>query len=172
LLPASWLRNWPPHVWFGFSAENQRRLEEGWRHAVKIPASILWVSLEPLLGPLDLLTRIPAPLVVRQKARELARRIGASFDEDSFHAGLSWVVVAGESGGPKERSLVWGQKDPKTHILGHEPRPDRIDWVRQVRDQCQTAGVPFFFKGWGGPKPTSGGRLLDGRTWNEFPRDR
>jgi protein gp37 len=43
------------------------------------------------------------------------------------------------------------------------------DWVRDVRDQCAKAGVAFFFKQWGGLRPKSGGRELDGREWNDFP---
>lgn len=64
-------------------------------------------------------------------------------------AGIHWVIVGGESG-PGHRSM-----DPA--------------WVRELRDQCVAAGVPFFFKQWGGPRPTSGGRLLDGRTWDQIP---
>jgi protein gp37 len=63
--------------------------------------------------------------------------------------GIDWVIVGGESG-PRARPL-----DPA--------------WARHVRDQCQAAGVPFFFKQHGGPRPTSGGRLLDGRTWDDLP---
>ena len=62
---------------------------------------------------------------------------------------LNWVIVGGESG-------------PRV-------RPMNQDWVRSIRDQCVSAGVPFFFKQWGGPTPKSGGRLLDGRTWDEMP---
>jgi protein gp37 len=63
--------------------------------------------------------------------------------------GIHWVIVGGESG------------------PGYRP-PDPA-WVRQIRDQCRAAGVPFFFKQWGGPTPKSGGRRLDGRTWDEMP---
>jgi protein gp37 len=63
--------------------------------------------------------------------------------------GIAWVIVGGESG------------------PGH--RPVHPEWVRSIRDQCAGAGVAFFFKQWGGHRPTSGGRLLDGRTWNEMP---
>lgn len=63
--------------------------------------------------------------------------------------GIHWVIVGGESG-PKHR-------------------PIDADWVRAVRDQCVASGVNFFFKQWGGPTPKSGGRLLDGRTWDEMP---
>lgn len=63
--------------------------------------------------------------------------------------GIDWVIVGGESG-PRARPM-----DP--------------EWVREVRDQCQEAGVAFFFKQWGGFRPKSGGRTLDGREWSEFP---
>ena len=63
--------------------------------------------------------------------------------------GIDWVIVGGESG-PKSRPM-----DPA--------------WVREVRDQCDESGVAFFFKQWGGFRPKSGGRELDGREWNEFP---
>jgi hypothetical protein len=45
----------------------------------------------------------------------------------------------------------------------------KVEWAREVRDQCISAGVPFFFKQWGGFRPKSGGRDLDGRAWDEFP---
>jgi protein gp37 len=64
-------------------------------------------------------------------------------------AGIHWVIVGGESG-------------PRA-------RPMRLGWAREVRDQCLGAGVPFFFKQWGGLRPTSGGRSLDGREWNQWP---
>ncbi len=64
-------------------------------------------------------------------------------------SGIDWVIVGGESG-PRARYM-----DP--------------DWVREIRDQCQEARVAFFFKQWGGPRPKSGGRALDGKEWNQFP---
>ncbi len=63
--------------------------------------------------------------------------------------GLEWVIAGGESG------------------LGH--RPVDPAWVRDLRDQCQAARVPFFFKQWGGRTHSAGGRELDGRTWDQFP---
>ncbi len=45
----------------------------------------------------------------------------------------------------------------------------RAEWVREIRDQCALANVSFFFKQWGGIRPKSGGRALDGREWNEMP---
>ncbi len=66
--------------------------------------------------------------------------------------GIGWVIVGGES--------------------GPQARPMQPDWVRDIRDQCQTAEVPFFFKQWGGRTPKAGGRELDGRTWDEMPVSR
>jgi protein gp37 len=63
--------------------------------------------------------------------------------------GIDWVIVGGESG-PRHRPL-----DPV--------------WARDIRDQCVRAHVPFFFKQWGGKTSKSGGRILDGRTWDETP---
>ncbi len=63
--------------------------------------------------------------------------------------GIDWVIVGGESG-------------PKS-------RPMEKSWVTDVRDQCQKARVPFFFKQWGGPNKKKAGRELDGREWDEMP---
>lgn len=63
--------------------------------------------------------------------------------------GITWVIVGGESGA--------------------RARPMDASWVRNLRDQCVAQQVPFFFKQWGGRTPKAGGRLLDGRAWDQFP---
>lgn len=63
--------------------------------------------------------------------------------------GISWVIVGGESGG--------------------RARPMDPAWVREIRNQCVAARVPFFFKQWGGVRKRTTGRELDGRTWDEMP---
>jgi protein gp37 len=63
--------------------------------------------------------------------------------------GIDWVIVGGESG-PGARPV-----DPA--------------WVRDIRDQCERAAVPFFFKQWGGVQKKRTGRMLEGRTWDEMP---
>jgi protein gp37 len=63
--------------------------------------------------------------------------------------GIDWVIVGGESG-------------PKA-------RPMNPEWVTDLRDQCRIAGIPFFFKQWGGKNKKLAGRILDGRTWDEMP---
>lgn len=64
--------------------------------------------------------------------------------------GIDWVIVGGES--------------------GFKARPMRAEWVRSIRRQCRQAGVPFFFKQWGGVRKSRNGRALDGRTYDEFPK--
>ena len=64
-------------------------------------------------------------------------------------SGIDWVIVGGES--------------------GPGARPINRDWVRDIRNQCKVADVAFFFKQWGGLRPKSGGRRLDGKEWSQFP---
>jgi len=64
--------------------------------------------------------------------------------------GIDWVIVGGESG-------------PGARLM-------REEWVMSIRDQCRKAGLPFFFKQWGGVNKKRSGRLLEGRTWDELPR--
>jgi protein gp37 len=64
--------------------------------------------------------------------------------------GIDWAIVGGESG-------------PRA-------RPMAEEWAIEIRDQCISAKVAFFFKQWGGVRPKSGGRLLRGREWNDYPR--
>jgi protein gp37 len=64
--------------------------------------------------------------------------------------GIAWAIVGGESG-------------PRA-------RPMAEEWAIEIRDQCGAAKVAFFFKQWGGIRPKSGGRLLRGREWNQYPR--
>jgi protein gp37 len=69
----------------------------------------------------------------------------ATADLSSIH----WAIVGGESG-------------PRA-------RPMSVEWVRQIRDACRRSGAAFFFKQWGGRNKKSAGRVLEGRTWDEFP---
>jgi protein gp37 len=139
-------RKAPACMWLGVTIESQsyaHRLEE----LRGIEAPVRFVSAEPLLGPLEL---------------ELA--------------GIDWLISGGESGLHllrDERALALRalvrratREEEPLHWL---PREDRIDWVRSLRDQCQAAGTAFWHKQWGGPRPASAGRKLDGRTWDEMP---
>ena len=119
----------PANIWIGVSVE-----DENYNYRIellqKIPASIKFISFEPLLGSVNL---------------------------TSEHLkGIDWVIVGGESG-PKARKM---QKE----------------WIDNIFQTCQEAGVPFFFKQWGafdseGKKvgKKKAGRLYLGRTWDEKP---
>ena len=111
---------WPRNVWMGVSVEDARVL-----HRVgdlqSVPVAVRFLSLEPLIGPLN----------------ELALE------------GIHWVIVGGES--------------------GPHARPMRQDWVNAIFSRCRAAGVPFFFKQWGGLRKDLTGRELNGRTYDEMP---
>lgn len=122
-----WSPPWPlPNVWLGVSAETQKWANIRIPALLDTPATVRFVSAEPLLGPINLYRWLDDP------------------------PGLDWVIAGGES--------------------GPHARPIRPEWVRSLRDQCTTAGAPFFFKQWGGRTPKAGGRTLDGRTWMQIPR--
>jgi protein gp37 len=110
------------HIWWGVSVENKRDGVPRIKHLQASPASVRFLSIEPLLedvGQLNL-------------------------------NGIAWVIVGGESG-------------PRS-------RPIDASWVRSIKEQCEEAGVAFFFKQWGGVQKKVAGRKLDGKTFSEFPR--
>lgn len=117
------------------------------RYADRDPPQNVWlgVSVEDgaRKGRIDHLRSAPA--AVRFLSVEpLVGPVGALDLRDTH-----WVIVGGESG-------------PRA-------RPVALEWVREVRDQCIEQKVPFFFKQWGGLRPKTGGRIIEGREWNEFP---
>ena len=93
------------NVWLGVSAENQERADERIPELLATPAAVRFVSLEPLLGPMNV-----GPLLGR----------GAGIPK------IHWAIVGGES--------------------GHGARPCDVSWIRDIRDQCNAAGVPLFLK--------------------------
>ena len=136
----------PPNVWIGTSVENQEMAELRIPQLLSIPAKVRFLSCEPLLGPVDL-TRVNFHAT---KAIENVLKCGLTEKIRNLigkQECINWVICGGESG-------------PKT-------RPMDPAWARSLRDQCQSAGVPFFYKQDGGLH--HGGDLLDGREWKEFP---
>jgi len=129
---------WPlPNVWLGTSVEDQERADLRIPALLGTPAAIRFLSMEPLLGPVDIINSLG----------------------DSWLTGLDWIIVGGES--------------------GHGARPMRAEWARSLRDQAEVAGVAFHFKQWGSHDEhgtpmhkKAAGRMLDGRTWDEFPEPR
>ena len=125
--PSAWpLRN----VWLGVSVENQEAADERIPHLLATPAAVRFLSVEPMLGPIQL-AKVPG------------------FNRMGLDLSNWWVICGGESG-PGARTMDVG-------------------WALALRDQCRAAGVPFFFKQWGGINKKAAGRELDGRTWDETP---
>lgn len=125
---------WPlPNVWLGTSVSNQAEADEHIPLLLQVQAALHLVSVEPMLGPVDLTMTC----------------LDRNADPAIWGPGrLGWVICGGET-------------QPGA-------RPCDPTWVRDLRDQCVRAGVPFHFKGWG----TGGelrGRELDGRTWEQVP---
>jgi protein gp37 len=119
-----WTLNWPlPNVWLGVSAERQKEADARIPDLLLTPAAVRFVSLEPLLGPIDL-TNIGGSTA--------AHGINAITEHNRVLRGvLDWIIVGGES--------------------GDGARPMHPAWVRSLRDQCAAAGKldRFFFKQWG-----------------------
>lgn len=124
-LAALWLNGGAPaNAWIGTTVEDQKRADERIPVLLSIPARVRFLSCEPLLGPVNL-ERVefgPRPNHTPQSC--LTPTWMGRFD-----AKINWVICGGES--------------------GHGARPMHPDWARSLRDQCQAAGVPFFFKQWG-----------------------
>jgi protein gp37 len=138
----------PEHIWFGTTAEDQEHADKRIPELLKVPAKVRFLSVEPLLGPVDLSGRIEG-VSFMACAGALTRAV---FPDEHHKRGtrVDWVIVGGES--------------------GTNARPMHPDWVRSIRDQCQAANVPFFFKQYAARKPKALGRMLDGKEWSEVPR--
>lgn len=186
---------WPlPNVWLGVSVEDQARADERTPDLLATPAAVRWLSMEPLLGPVDLTEWLICPNA--RDGLSMDPSTGAyecckTCDWTGLIGGLDWIVLGGES--------------------GPGARPMHPDWARAIRDQCAAAGVPFMFKQWGEYGPYNGeggvaggwmdpdghyyggptqwppavderraymirwgkkraGRMLDGRTHDELPK--
>lgn len=183
LIPQEWRDRLPHNVWLGTSVEHQAAADERIPHLLNVPAAVRFLSCEPLLGPVDLSEWVTAggePLDWTPDGdappgdyNPLLRQ----WETRPNNGGLHWIIVGGES--------------------GPNARPMHPAWARSLRDQCQAAGVAFFFKQWGAwhpdclcatprpcadtPRPQPGGigvmfrcgkhagRLLDGVEHNEYP---
>lgn len=183
-----WDVGFPENIWMLVTAENQKRADERIPIVLQLPVKVRGVSIEPMLGPIDIRHLLPHPFNQEPSCPWCEDCIGPhpGFDgwkktrKENHGPFLDWVIVSGESG----------------------PRPTHPDWVRKVRDDCRASGTAFFFKGWGEwvqyarviggahayaasnkgliamdertlmervPKKAAG-RTLDGRTWDEFPK--
>lgn len=157
----------PKNIWIGTSIENQEQADKRIPELLNIPAKVRFLSMEPLLGPVDLSNFQPFLMHNGEKYTKVRGILSGAID---------WVIVGGESGA--------------------DARPMHPKWARSIRDQCIEADVPFLFKQWGEWHPDCicgrskacrtinrprehlsimfrcgkhAGRKLDGWTWNEFP---
>jgi len=148
---------WPDWMWLGVTAENQKRANERIPILLQIPAAVRFVSIEPMLGPVDIdqgLRGYPRQVSEREYVtREMALDAeepsleGELLSEERWEqtcSPIDWVIVGAETGPRK--------------------RPMKTEWALDVRDQCESAGVPFFFK-----KDSLGKHTLDGKTYEQFP---
>ena len=146
-----WVDNVLPNVWIGATIVNQEEADRDIPKLLAIPAAKRFLSMEPLLGPVDL-TWIDDGTAHRDVPRE---EWGVADDDDS-PPGLWWNVLTGDRtimhGGATGE---WSRRDASIDwaIIGGESgpnaRPMHPEWVRSLRDQCQKANVPFLFKQWG-----------------------
>lgn len=169
---------WPlPNVWLGATVVNQEEADRDVPKLLRVPAGVRFLSIEPMLGPVDL-TRIllrAADHPERGQPPVTFNALRGWYGGAGDPARLNWVICGGES--------------------GSKARPIQAAWAQSLRDQCAAAGVPFLFKQWGewlGAKQDgahdheplelnasdeplrvgkkAAGRLLDGRTHDEWPQ--
>jgi protein gp37 len=162
LLRYSRRRRLPSNFWAGVTVENEEYARIRVPTLLQVQAEIRFLSMEPILSHID----------VNPYLAGRDNRVGGD--------GLQWLIFGGESGSHLSKTEVMEKRglvelrtrrssDP-SGMSNWQPREDRLAWARDVRDACQAHGSLYFFKQWGGPRSTSGGKLLDGRTWEEFPR--
>ena len=127
MLPPDWGLGWS-NVWLGTTVENQVEANRRVPILLDVPAAIRFLSCEPLIGPVDL------------RSIDL---VGGH--EEVLPLGAGWLgrLVPGEEEGSRIGWVICGGES------GAGARPMHPDWARSLRDQCATAGVPFFFKQWG-----------------------
>lgn len=144
------------NVWLGVTAENQQRADERIPILLQIPAAVRFVSVEPMLGPVDLSKWLggtwyceTCECIVDPEFVPFSEIHYPCENYLDFIPGIDWVICGGET--------------------GPGARPMHPDWVRSLKDQCQEAGVPFFLK-----SMHINGKIvkmpeIDGRRWNEYP---
>jgi protein gp37 len=180
-----WNTRWPwPNVWIGATVVNQQEADRDIPKLLATPAAVRFLSIEPMLGPIDLRMYWVSGEVMENFCPDCEERHEGRCESD---ADIDWVIVGGES--------------------GYQARPMHPKWAIGIRNQCARNGVPFLFKQWGewvergqappgefaeylrknrGQNRTVGrndgsgtyvwrlgkkaaGRLLDGQTHTEFP---
>ncbi|MEM5384182.1 phage Gp37/Gp68 family protein [Paraburkholderia phymatum] len=121
----------PDNVWLGATIVNQEEANRDVRKLLSVPARVRFLSMEPLLGPVDL-TRLAhgdESDLDALRGQVVYTSQHFAMPPEPLGKAISWVICGGES--------------------GRGARPMHPDWARDLRDQCAEAGVPFLFKQWG-----------------------
>lgn len=134
MVPDSWRSKFPDNVWMGTTVESQEYADERIPHLLGIPARIRFLSVEPMLGEIDMRCFPNNDCSAIEETccpwGGLECKAVASCQANSGNGvKIHWVIAGGES--------------------GRDARPTQVEWVRSLRDQCEHANVPFFFKQWG-----------------------
>jgi protein gp37 len=163
--PVSEGQSFPENIWHIVTAENQEMADKRIPHLLRIPGK-RGLLLESMLGPVDLTNHrvcdqcggAPYNPYLPEDWRWSDWKCLRHYDpyggcDGTLHHDIHQVILGGET--------------------GHGARPINPEWVRSVRDQCEAAGVPFYFKGWGQYKGPSdwkipADRILDGREHNDL----
>lgn len=120
---------WPlPNVWIGTSVEDQASADKRITHLLRVPAVVRFLSMEPLLGPVDL-------------GKMLACKECLGEGECNYDLAGAWLDcrACGGRGTGIDWAIVGGESGPRA-------RPFDLAWARSLRDQCRAAGTAFFFK--------------------------
>jgi protein gp37 len=122
----------PDNAWIGTTVEDQQRANERIAHLLAIPAKVRFLSVEPMIGPVDLTG-------VRWYSGWLNALNGHAYDHEGVPASFApvdWVICGGESGAGA--------------------RPMAEQWARDLKRQCDASGIPFFMKQMGGARDKRG----------------
>lgn len=123
-----WRSVWPRNVWIGVTVESQEMAQKRIPILLQYPATIRFISCEPLLGPVKL------EQWFHNRDERCTKNLSSSIVHvESNGNSIDWVIAGGES--------------------GHHARPMHPSWVYSLRDQCIAAGIPFYFKQWGCWRP-------------------
>ena len=185
---------WAGNVWLGVSIESRRHVDRA-DVLRMVPAAHRFISAEPLLGPLVYDGwwvegwggyRVPRPGTYCHWAIRDCEAVATATWRDGYQGpplnltGIDWLIVGGESG------QHYAERPDRFLVRRHEVRVNRVTsgagkrvvwrptdeargWIRDLRDACYATDTHFMLKQWGGIKPKSGGRELDGRTHDWTP---
>lgn len=188
LLPPRWMPL-PKNVWLGATIVNQVEADRDIPKLLDIPATIRFLSMEPLLGPIDL-TRICILKDTEQRVGIHMNCLAGRYCESGLVYKGDWDITLPPPPDTEARKIDWIIVGGES---GSDARPMHPQWVRNIRDHCWAASIAFLFKQWGNWVSVSevagtgdhfkfsdgstvrntgkkiAGRTLDGFTHTEFP---